>query len=115
MVIRSERAENYPNSKDMRDLAAFEAVQLFTARLRQVKPQVTQFADDLPKALPGCALVEGLPLGMGAGNLYQLAHPGNVRQVIRKLRNLRFYLPKSCGEQLHCLKSSRSRMSFEFG
>jgi predicted ATPase/DNA-binding SARP family transcriptional activator len=55
---------SYPSGKAVQDLAAYEAVQLFTARLRQVKPRQTVFTDDLPGMSRICQLVEGLPLGI---------------------------------------------------
>ncbi len=55
---------SYPSAKTVQDLATYEAVQLFTQRLRQVKTRVTLFEEDLTSVSYICQLVEGLPLGI---------------------------------------------------
>ncbi len=55
---------SYPSGKAGQDLAAYDSVQLFTARLHQVKTRVTLFKEDLPSVSRICQLVEGLPLGI---------------------------------------------------
>lgn len=54
----------YPSSKAVYELQAYDAVQLFTQRLHQVKTEMTLFTDDLSSVGRICRLVEGLPLGI---------------------------------------------------
>ncbi len=55
---------SYPAEPASNNLAGYEAIQLFTERLHQVKPRKTIFAEDRIAMAHVCQLVEGLPLGI---------------------------------------------------
>ncbi len=55
---------SYPHEPASSDLRGYEAIQLFTERLHQVKPRKTIVNGDLADMAHVCQLVEGLPLGI---------------------------------------------------